>query len=69
MTQMSTEKSRADDTDWAWASGGSIWLALLIRFRQQPVVTNSEMLKSAQVEKQHPIECAYLSLMCKSDVI
>lgn len=61
MTQMSAEKSRADDTDWAWAPG-SIWLALLISFRQQSVVTNSEMIQSAQVEKQHPIKRADLSI-------
>ena len=51
MTQMSTQ-SRADDTDSAWAQG-SIWLTLLISLRQQSVVTDSEMIQSARVEKQH----------------
>lgn len=46
-------ESRADDTDWAWAPG-SIWLAFLISFRQQAVVTNSAMIRRARVEKQHP---------------
>lgn len=52
MTQMSVW-SGADDTDWAWAQG-SIWLALLISLRQQSVVTDSEMIQSVRVEKQHP---------------